>query len=612
MSLDVVEKLLNATSESNYDGSDVWLDGELMLANQYLWITPEEVGQSQPYHDPESGCVISASVRLDNREDLINQLGIHKERSKTLSDTALVLDSYVVWGTNCPEHLMGDFAFIIWDPLEHCLFMSRDRLGARDLVYCLNEKIYIAATFLGILLEHPSITPKINEMKVAKYLGLVASDDRETYYDAIYHLEPAHSLKIKKDSHHIWRYWQIDPGNEIAYKTDQDYAQHYYDLIENAVRNRLRSAYPIGISLSGGLDSSTLALMISKLLKNVDPDLSQLKSYSYTFSDLKNCDETFKINIVNQAVMKTHSIEPVMINGDLSWPAPLNNDWPIIRDYPNQDPYNYLVQSILKNAHEKGTRLLFSGFFGDDLYAGENYWLTDLLLSLRLTQAFKMINDHHSALPLQDYLFNFGLIAIIPYGLKKVYHILRNDHAPYTAWLQSSFVNRTITKNVKSFNKTDCTLRSPGKQKQYDNLFHGDYAEGVSMYQTTAHNHKIQYAFPFFDQSIIEYLLAVPTFQVSLPWKTRKILRNAMQGSLPDSINQQESKVLLHDLFERGVYEKERSKIKQLLSHASVLERGYVRQDWLDEEVEHKWKTSEGLILWLVISLELWLQKYWS
>lgn len=612
MKLEVVEKLMKANSGNYYDGCDVWQDGDIMLANHYFWITPEEMGQSQPIHDPESSCVISASVRLDNREDLIDQLGIDKGRSKVLSDTNLILKSYLAWGVKCPEYLRGDFVFVIWDPIQHSIFLARDRLGARDIVYHLADNLFIAATYLGDLLEHPSIPTELNEMKVAKYLGVIPSDDQETFYDSIYHLEPAHSIIIKPDCCTKWCYWQIDPEKEITYKTDQEYAQHYYSLLEQSVQNRIRTTYPIGISLSGGLDSSTLALIISNLYKTDDLNSNQLISFSYVFSDLKNCDESSQINAVIQAANRSHPMESVQINSDLAWPAPLNDDWPIMRDYPNQDPYFYLVRSILKSGYEKGTRLLFSGFFGDDLYAGENYWLTDLLLGLKLKQAANLAKTHPKELKLNNYLFNYGLIPIIPPGLIRLYHRVRNDPAPYTGWLQNCFFDRTISKNIKAEVKTERLFNKPGKQKRYNNLFYGEYAQGVGMYQTTARDYGIQYTFPFFDQNIIEYMLAVPTCQVSLPWITRKILKNTMHGILPEAINQQEDKVLLYDLFERGVYEKEKSKIKQLLCQSSVVERGYVRKEWLDEEVDQKWKTSEGLILWLVISLELWLQKYWS
>ena len=116
------------------DGTHCWNGGPIALGHTLLATTPEALTEVLPLTDPQTGCTITADVRLDNREELIASLGMASE-TRTIGDGELILRAYLHWGEACPEQLLGDFAFAIWDPRSNQLFCARDHMGMRPLIY---------------------------------------------------------------------------------------------------------------------------------------------------------------------------------------------------------------------------------------------------------------------------------------------------------------------------------------------------------------------------------------------------------------------------------------------------------------------------------------------
>ncbi len=373
------------------DGQDFWLKNNVALGHQHFWITPEEQNQPQPRLDKESGCVITCAARLDNRPELMHALGLDQVPASSLSDADLILQAYRRWGIECAPHLLGDFAFVLWDPAQQQMFAARDALGCQDLHYFLNQNYVLLATRLNVLLEHPAVQPKLNETKIAEFLAVQWGDDVNTFYDSIYHLPPAHCLLVTPESSRLWRYWQVDPGKIIRYARQEEYAEHYRELIKTAVRDRLRSAYPVGISLSGGLDSSSLACLAAEVLRETGAPQGRLGSYSYVFDEYSNCDERAYIQPVLEQAKRLYPIRPKMVKGDSLWPRPFNDR--LVDPAGLSWPGSILLPGAGHPAGcppGRGARLI-SGFYGDDLYSGAEYWLADLLLSGQVRQAARLL-----------------------------------------------------------------------------------------------------------------------------------------------------------------------------------------------------------------------------
>lgn len=140
-------------------------------------------------------------------------MSLDAEDGKRLSDAAIILQSYLLWGKDCLKHFLGDFALLIWDPREQWLFGARDVLGAKDLVYHVGGGVVLIASSVPMLLTHSGIQPILNESMIFKYLALNYGDEENTFYQGIFHVPPmAHYILVKKDVYQLERYWQIDPN----------------------------------------------------------------------------------------------------------------------------------------------------------------------------------------------------------------------------------------------------------------------------------------------------------------------------------------------------------------------------------------------------------------
>jgi asparagine synthase (glutamine-hydrolysing) len=630
----ILRSMLALNTNPAGDGQDFWLQNSVALAHQHFWITPEEQKQPQPHLDKESGCVLTCAARLDNRPELMHALGLDQDPANSwrapprtaagaglsgldqvsasaLSDAELILKAYRRWGTECAPHLLGDFAFVLWDPAQQQMFAARDALGCQDLLYFYDKNQVLLATRLNLLLQHPAVQPRLNERKIAEFLAVQWGDDVNTYYDSIYHLPPAHCLLVTPESSRLWRYWQVDPENVIRYAQTEQYAEHYRELIKESLRTRLRSAYPMGISLSGGLDSTSLACLAAEVLKEDGAPPGRLSSYSYVFDEYSNCDERAYIQPVLEQAASLYPIRPRMVKGDSLWPRPFHDDWLNLRDYPGQDPYYYLVQRILQAAHQDGARLMLSGFFGDDLYSGSEYWLADPLMSGHFRQAARLLAQAGRQGTLKLNLLNLSLRGMLPAGLKKFYRRLRPRNPEWVEWIPPQFAARIGLARLDTSADIQQKFRLPGQQNRYSALFFNGYPESFSGYQIFGWENGVEFIFPYADRRIVEFVIALPTEQIALPDLSRRILREAMKGRLPETVRQREGKTDFFPLFDKGVYKENFPAITKTLLHSQVLERGYLRRDWLIGELERKTNTREGLIIWLALSVETWLQKYW-
>ena len=194
------------------EGHNTWRNGCVGMAHQHFWITPEEWGETQPLSDGDYA--ISCDVRLDNRQQLAVALQLDASQVKNYSDAAFILLCYRKWGVNCLTHLLGDFAFVIWDARQQRLFFARDALGARDICYYLDNHICLVASEISQLLVHPTVPVKINERRVAAFLANLLDTPAETFYSEIQYLPPAHAMVVSREEARIWRHWDVDP--EVA------------------------------------------------------------------------------------------------------------------------------------------------------------------------------------------------------------------------------------------------------------------------------------------------------------------------------------------------------------------------------------------------------------
>src|SRR5581483_10033301 len=263
-----IRAMLDAIAYRGPDGTGCLVAGAIGLGYAKLAITPEEAHEQQPLVSPRTGCVVVADVRLDNRAELLARLSARLPA--TTSDAELILQAYETWGVDAPTRLLGDFAFIVWDPRHQRLVAARDTSGQRWLYYRADERTFAAGTEIHQLFQDPAVPVVPNEASIrhllVPYTMFRNEKERpETYYEGVYSVQAGHTLVVEQQAVRERRYWQLEPQGELRYRTADEYAEHFRALFFDAVRARLRSAGPVGVMLSGGMDSSSIACSAQEL-----------------------------------------------------------------------------------------------------------------------------------------------------------------------------------------------------------------------------------------------------------------------------------------------------------------------------------------------------------
>jgi asparagine synthase (glutamine-hydrolysing) len=218
---------------------------------------------SQPLVDAARGLAIVFDGRLDNREELIDALGLHDH---TAPDVRLALEACAAWGAAAPSRMLGDFAWVAWEAASRRLLAARDHLGIRPLHYAVVDRTVLCASDLAQVLAHPSVSRAPDLTTVADYLSLDVCNGSATLFRDVRRVPPGHVLVVERDRVSLIEYWQPCPRAPIRLRGDQEYAAQCREVLTRAVACRLRGRRPVAALLSGGVDSSSIVTVATRLL----------------------------------------------------------------------------------------------------------------------------------------------------------------------------------------------------------------------------------------------------------------------------------------------------------------------------------------------------------
>lgn len=599
-------RMLAARPERCPDGCDTWHDGPVALGHGHFRVLPEESQEHQPLID--GNIVLTADIRLDNRTELGRGLALAPEQLTGMSDARLLMHCYRRWGIKCLPRLLGDFAFVLWDGDRRMLFAARDPLGERNLCHTVLGQTHLVASDIANLRGHPEFVPLINEDKIGAYLAGIRDDAQETYYQNVNYLLPGHVLSIDTNGARIWSYWNIEPNRSVRYQREEEYADHYIDLLTEAIRCRLRSNGPIGVSLSGGLDSSAVAALAAPIIN--DGLGARLHSFSYTFDELASCDERQFIDLLVQRF----PISPQYLNSDDKWPLKDLEEWPVSPDVVLADVFASLPATVMKAANQTGVRILLTGYYGDVLFTGANYWALDLARQGRFGELAKMTATNFRGLRWRRSFLQFGLRRLIPVEVSQAYRRKRPRLPRLVApGIADELVARTNLLERLSPRDLSRSDWAPGLWERYQTLSPTLHSQGYASVRYQYNRHGIELMQPYYDRRLVEFVMAVPAYVLGGPDTDRRLHRVAMKGILPEEIRLRRNRTIFVPLVQRGLGEREWGKVQRLLTKPQVVERGYIDANWLRSRLETGWdQSADSTMLWYVLSLELWLQRYWS
>ena len=371
-------------------------------------VTAEDETGLQPRVSEATGCAIVADVRLDNRAELLASLP--EPPPATASDGALILRAYEAWGLDAPRRLIGDFAFLIWDPRHQRLVGARDNSGQRTLFYRVDGRSFAAASEIHPLLQDPAVPLAPNEERIRDFLvplNMMRNEKErpDTFYAGISSLMPGHFLVLDQAGLRLRRYWELGHVPEIRYKDDAEYAEHFLDVFRMVVGARLRTSRPLGAMLSGGLDSASVVSTAHTLWNEGAPRPSSFTAYSLEFDGLE-CDERPLIRDVQRRYgFRTEYVSP---HGYYEW---LQLEPRGFRPSPVQGLNER--DALFDVASRQGVRAILSGDFADAGVRGTAAAFDSLLRHGRLRELRRRLADYQ-ALTGQPALKTFALHGAAP------------------------------------------------------------------------------------------------------------------------------------------------------------------------------------------------------
>jgi len=601
---ELIKKMNNRLSHRGPDGSAVWCEGSVALGHQMLWTTPESLHEKLPFEDEESGLVITADARIDNRDELSKELDI--EDKEEVSDSYFILKAYQMWGENCPDKLLGDFAFVIWDKNEEKLFCVRDHMGVKPFYYYLDEEMFVFGTEIKAILSILIVPTKLNEKKLALYLMRDASDEELTFYENIKSLPAAHFFILNKHKTTKKKYWELNPNLHVIMDSEEDYAKAFRDIFAEAVRCRLRSHFPIGFELSGGLDSSSIVCMAKKILiEEQDKDLGVINTFSNVYDEIPECDERYYI----KKVLDNDKIKWNFINGDNTSPLENINDILWYQDQPFFSPHTTNQIRSYQKMSDNGIRVLFGGEGGDQIVSHGGNYTRELFFTFNWKKLIEELKGHSQNFNKSKYKIFIKEVVFpsIPYFMKKFIRLILRKNTGFI--LNENFLKKVGIKKVDINNTTDHFGKIKTKEYHYlsINSSLNQTIFGIIDRSTAIFN--IEERYPFFDKRLVEFCYSLPTeMKIKHGWG-RYIMRIAMENILPPDIQWRPRKANLSNVYKRNLMLFEKNTIIKTIYMDNESIKNYVNLESIQATFE-KYESGKGQNLfeiWLVILIYLWI-----
>jgi asparagine synthase (glutamine-hydrolysing) len=587
----LIRKMVESTNHRGPDYSGVENLHPIYFGHNRLSIIDLNPEANQPMHFGKYWIVFNGEIYnyQEIREELIKK-GIH---FSTSSDTEVILKSFDFYGESCVEQFIGMWAFSIYNQEDNSLFCSRDRFGIKPFYYQSNTNSFYFSSEIKSLKHTPLFSNSFNLSQINRglQLGWIGFKD-ETYFETIKSLEPGHNLVFKDNQLTILKYWDY-PSKQLSLNEDEAVFQ-FKELFNNSLQLHVRSDVPIGATLSGGIDSSSI---VSSLLKN---KLSEnLETFSIYYDSTKGFDErpfiqTIEREYKNQFQLNYFSPTEKEIAHDFDSIA-YSMDFPLSGSSPISQYY------VMRMAKEKGIKVILSGQGADDYMGGYMHsyyrlyaeWMKYFQFG-KLSNGIKGYKNIHQAS--NSKLTNVLLKSTLSSFLNEdsIYRFEYSNYLPFLGNKQKDWSHFDRYKSGK-LNEFHFALMN---YSSLPTLLH--YEDRNSM------AHSIESRVPFLDHRLVELLFSMPDdFKINKGW-TKFVLREAMEGILPKEIQWRTDK--------KGfVTPGEVLWLRGCLSH--LLELDYSSLSFLDQRKTQaliadfkKGNNKYAKLVWRVACLNYWLK----
>ena len=610
-----LEAMTGAAPHRGRARTRAWYAPGTALAHQATQLTAwDRIGEHPLLR---SGLALVADARIDNRDELVPALierGYLAGEVATTSDAEVILASHRCWGDRAPARLIGDFAYVLWDARRRRLLAARDPMGMRPLYYRIEpRRRTMLASEVKQLLAVPGVPGAIDERGIVATLAGPYLPADATVYEGVGQVAPGSLLVVDADGSRVVQFWSPDAGSVL--RLDEDAAvEAYRAALARAVGDRLQTERPVGLLLSGGMDSGSIAAMSGWLTRQGRASGAGLRTYSWAFPSMPDADE----RSTSDAVVSHFGLTDTAVEGDDAWPLAGYPDGAPDRDDPFIWPYQMIYDRSVARAAADGVGLLVAGNRGDELVGD---WIFDELGLARAGHVRRAFADLRLAARLDgrsvgSILRGHVIRPALWDRARPVAELLdrrRRTTRPWAPWIPDAVARRVDLGDVIADATRVPRFDGHARSLRHQRLFMTQAARIATLGERTHARSAIGYADPFADRRLVELVLALPQWQVQRRGRPKHIAREAMRGIMPEDALQRVGKAIPVSLFERGLRDRAVPTARSLLTGTQAGARG-----WLSESVARD--AYEGFVrtgvarfdFWWPLTVEWWLRRWWS
>jgi asparagine synthase (glutamine-hydrolysing) len=488
-----------------------------------LETTDESKKEEQPFTLDGRRWIV-ADARVDARQDLIARLRTrtNEEVAADATDVELILRAYCVWGEECVTHLLGDFTFAVWDEPRQRLFCARDHLGVKPFFYALLGQTVAISNTLDCIRMHPAVSRDLNDQAIADFLLFGANEtiDTTTFRD-IQRLPPAHTITWEREKTERRRFWTLPVDEPIYFKRADDYSDRFVELLQGAVRDRLRTRR-VGVLMSGGVDSPTLAAValsqlregsagfflqaITSVYDRLIPDSE--RHYAGLVADYLQIPIRWDVRDDETSIVQLDQVS-------IHTPEPVDN------------PAAFAAGVATFKSVAAQARVLLYGEGPDNALRYEwRPYLSHLVAGRRVASLVRALSNDllmHPRVPLWSSIRQLAGAR----GHRKRWQ------ATFPGWLNEAFAARCGCRERWEARQGTPPSSHPVRPLGYDGLNDPRWLplfEECDINGAWSHS---EIRHPFLDVRLLQYMLALP----AMPWcRNKLIIRRSMRRALPDDV----------------------------------------------------------------------------
>ncbi len=552
---------------------------------------PGGLGQADPAAAPTGAGERDASTlrivfsgRLHNRDDLVRLA----RRDRAPTDADLVRAAYGTWGDACASRLLGEFAFVILDTRRRRLVAARDAMGTRTLFYARAGAAWLVASECDQLLAHPHHVATPDEAALRRLLDLDIADVGATFWSGVRRLPPAHTLVVDELGPRLVRYWAPDPAAEIRYPDGADYVEHFRSVFAEAVRCRLSGPEPVGCLFSGGVDSSAVLCMAHEV-RGGGPTPA-IEAFAMLSPAAPVDDRPFVEAVRTMHGASVRHVAPPAL-------APVRALGAALRR--TQGPFvharHHVLDSLFSACAAQGCRVVLSGLRGDDIFGGPAY-LGDRARRLEVRG-------------LRAELEAWSPVVGVPAARLGWELCVR----PWLRWADP--VRRALPRPGLARGR-----RPAARRRRLDSLARDEAHElalgpftvlTTELFELDAAGHGLVASYPLWDRRLVELVLALPQEMRAVAGVTKRVLREAMAGLMPEPNRLRTDKLSLAPFFRRGLVVEDRERVVDALSRLHPTLAPMVRRERVPAVLGDLLGNRDVPMLqvWFLVCANLWLRQ---